>query len=274
MKILVTGGAGYIGSHTVEKLIEAGHNPVVVDNFSTTGLDNLAKIYDAKYIPVINVDCAHPDLEQAFRNYKIGAIIHFAAYKDVNESVSNPLKYYRNNLLSLINLLELMKKYKVGKLVFSSSCAVYGDCESPVSEEAAINPKSPYGFTKSMGEQIIKDSGISACILRYFNPIGGKYKDWSNSLCNNLKKDNFKIYGNDYDTKDGTCVRDFINVEDLADAHIKALNLSDTFNVGTGKGTTVLELVNEYGVKYEFAPRRKGDIEKIWADTKKWQDTE
>jgi UDP-glucose 4-epimerase len=307
-KILVTGGTGYIGSHTVIALAEAGYIPVIVDNFSNSGpkvLDRIALIIAEKPL-FYEGDCADASfLEGVFDAQEgIVGVIHFAAHKAVGESIQEPLRYYRNNLNSLATLLEIMRRKNVSSLVFSSSATVYGKPdENPISEEAKIKEsESPYGNTKIIGEQIIKDqvkSGVnlSALALRYFNPVGahpsGKIGELPIGVPNNLlpfltqvaagRREKLTVYGGDYDTPDGTCIRDYIHVVDLARAHIAALEYLekrsspyyDVFNVGTGNGNSVLELINEFervnGVKlnYEIGPRREGDISVCYADVAK-----
>lgn len=306
-KILVAGGAGYIGSHTVVELVNAGYEPIIVDDFSNSQesvLKGLEKILGRK-VPFYKVDCVDEKaLCEVFKSEKnIAGAIHFAAFKAVGESVKNPLKYYKNNLNSLTSLINSMKINDVKNLVFSSSCTVYGIPDNlPINEEAPIKPaNSPYGNTKQISEEIIQNCLYSkdlekAILLRYFNPIGAH----ESALIGELpigEPDNlvpritqkaagilpdFKIYGNDYDTEDGTCVRDYIHVVDLAKAHVKALeymcNSSENlgiFNVGTGKGTSVLELINsfekvsEMDFEYTSGEKREGDIPEIYADVKK-----
>lgn len=308
-KILVTGGAGYIGSHTVVELINAGYFPIIVDNLSNahntvfTGLRNILG-FDVRHY---NVDCNDQTiLSHIFRKEKniIGAI-HFASHKSVSESVKLPLQYYKNNLQSLITLIEVMVENGVHNLVFSSSCAVYGDAENlPVTEESPIvTPKSPYGNTKKICEEILEDfsksgAAFRSIALRYFNPIGahesGEIGEYPLGPPANILpiitqtaaniRESFTVYGSDYETPDGTCVRDFIHITDLAKAHVKALGLLETedrstyfntFNIGTGKGYSVLDLIHAFeritGVKlnYSLGPRREGDIEKMYAGVEK-----
>ena len=307
-RILVTGGTGYIGSHTVVELQSAGYEVVIIDNLSNSSadvVDNIEKVSGIR--PAFEkLDCLDFEgLDKVFDKYKgIKAIIHFAASKAVGESVEKPLKYYRNNLVSLINLLELMPKHGVEGIVFSSSCTVYGqpDPENlPVTESAPIKKaESPYGNTKQINEEIVRDtvaSGapINAILLRYFNPIGAHptalLGELPNGVPQNLVpyltqtaigiREKLSVFGNDYDTPDGSCIRDFINVVDLAKAHVVAINRIlehkqkekvEVFNVGTGRGLSVLELINAFekatGVKlnYQIVGRRAGDIEKVWAN--------
>ncbi|HEX2970551.1 MAG TPA: UDP-glucose 4-epimerase GalE [Bacteroidales bacterium] len=305
-KILVTGGTGYIGSHTAVELIEEGYEVVIIDNLynSEAGvIDGIEKITGKR--PVLEViDLLEYDkLEDFFsRNNDLSAVIHFAAYKAVGESVNKPLAYYRNNLVSLMNLLECMRKYSIGNIVFSSSCTVYGQPEKlPVTEEAPLQPAtSPYGNTKQVGEAIIRDttfsdSSINAISLRYFNPIGAHPSALIGELPRGVPanlvpfitqtaiglRDELKVFGNDYDTPDGSCIRDYLHVVDLAKAHVTAVyrllegknkENYEIFNLGTGKGVSVLEAIKSFervsGVKlkYRIVGRRAGDIEKIWAD--------
>lgn len=309
--ILVTGGTGFIGSHTTVELQNAGYDVVIIDNLSNSKadvVDGIEKISGIR--PAFEeVDCCDfPKLEAVFKKYPgISGIIHFAASKAVGESVEKPLKYYENNLLSLINLLKLMPKYDVKGIIFSSSCTVYGqpDPENlPVTEETPQKPaESPYGNTKAINEEIIQDyikSGapISAVILRYFNPIGshpsGIIGEMPNGVPANLIpyltqtaigiRECLSVFGDDYDTPDGSCIRDFIYVVDLAKAHVAAMahilegrneEPVEIFNVGTGKGVSVFELINTFekctGVKlnYKVVPRRAGDIEKVWGNVDK-----
>ena len=308
--ILVTGGTGFIGSHTTVELQQAGYDVVIVDNLSNSNaevVDGIEQITGIR--PAFEkVDCCDKQaLEAVFAKYKdIKGIIHFAASKAVGESVEKPLLYYRNNTVSLINLLELMPVYGVKGFIFSSSCTVYGQPTKdhlPVTEDAPIQEAvSPYGNTKQINEEIIRDdihSGapIKSVILRYFNPIGAHptalIGELPNGVPNNLIpfvtqtamgiRKELKIFGNDYDTPDGTCIRDYIYVVDLAKAHVKAMQRvldMDTdpieyFNVGTGHGVSTYEVVDKFekatGVKvnWSYAPRREGDIEKVWANPDK-----
>ena len=309
-KILVTGGTGFIGSHTTVELQQAGYDVVIVDNLSNSNaevVDGIEQITGIR--PAFEkVDCCDKQaLEAVFAKYKdIEGIIHFAASKAVGESVEKPLLYYRNNTVSLLNLLELMPVYGVKGFIFSSSCTVYGQPTKehlPVTEDAPIQEAcSPYGNTKQINEEIIRDdihSGapIKSVILRYFNPIGAHPSaligELPNGVPNNLIpfvtqtamgiRKELKIFGNDYDTPDGTCIRDYIYVVDLAKAHVKAMQRvldMDTepieyFNVGTGRGVSTYEVVDKFekatGVKvnWSYAPRREGDIEKVWANPDK-----
>lgn len=309
--ILVTGGTGFIGSHTTVELQQAGYKVVIVDNLSNSKaevVDGIEKITGVR--PAFEkVDCCDlKAMDEVFSKYgDISGIIHFAASKAVGESVQKPLLYYRNNITSLLNLLELMPKHNVRGLIFSSSCTVYGQPSAenlPVTEEAPIQKAlSPYGNTKQINEEIIQDfihSGapIKSVILRYFNPIGAHPSALIGELPNGVPmnlipfvtqtaiglRKQLKIFGNDYNTPDGTCIRDYIYVVDLAKAHVKAMERVldnpetdpvEFFNIGTGKGVSTLEVVEGFekatGVKlnWEFAPRREGDIEKVWADPAK-----
>ena len=308
--ILVTGGTGFIGSHTTVELINAGYKVVIVDNLSNSQadvIDGIEKITGVR--PAFEkMDCCDLDgMDKVFAKYPdIEGIIHFAASKAVGESVEKPLLYYRNNIVSLVNLLELMPKYGVKGIIFSSSCTVYGQPAPenlPVTEDAPIKPaESPYGNTKQVNEEIIRDfinsgADIKAILLRYFNPIGSHPSaiigEMPNGVPMNLIpyvtqtamgiREQLKVFGNDYDTPDGTCIRDYIYVVDLAKAHVKAMQrVLDTdsdklevFNVGTGKGVSTKEIVDAFekstGVKlnWTFAPRRPGDIEKVWANPEK-----
>jgi len=305
-RILVTGGTGYIGSHTVVELQNAGFEVVIVDNLSNSNIEVLNGIEKITGIrPAFeNIDCTdYVNMDRMFEKYTgIEAIIHFAASKAVGESVEKPLLYYRNNLVSLINLMQLMPIHNVKNMVFSSSCTVYGQPDIlPVTESAPIKPAlSPYGNTKQICEEIIRDTAYSnsfyqATILRYFNPIGAhpsaEIGELPNGVPNNLVpfitqtaagvRKQLQVFGNDYNTPDGTCIRDYINVVDLAKAHViavkrmlehKSKSNIETFNLGTGRGLSVLELVNTFqkvnGVKvpYRIVDRREGDIEKVWAD--------
>jgi UDP-glucose 4-epimerase len=307
-KILVTGGLGYIGSHTVVELVNAGYEPVIVDNLSNSNvkiLDQLAMIIGYKPVfhqldlcdvqSVAALAAAEPD---------ITGIIHFAAYKAVGESVAQPLKYYHNNFYSLINLLETYYSKKVN-FVFSSSCTVYGQPDVlPVTEDAPVKPaESPYGNTKQVAEEILRETTAagSTCkviSLRYFNPVGAHDSALIGELPigvpQNLvpfitqtaigKREKITVFGNDYNTPDGSCIRDYIHVVDLGKAHVAALKLMeaegynnayDVFNLGTGNGNTVLEIIKAFEqstgekLNYQIGPRRPGDIEKVWGDVTK-----
>lgn len=306
-KVLVTGGTGYIGSHTTVELINEGFEVVVIDNLSNSNievLNGIEKITGTK--PAFeNIDCVdYVGLDRLLNKYgKFDAIIHFAASKAVGESVEKPLLYYRNNLVSLINLLQLMPIHSIQHIVFSSSCTVYGQPETlPVTESAPIQPAlSPYGNTKQIGEEIIRDTihanpeSYRSILLRYFNPIGAHASaiigELPNGVPNNLLpfvtqtaiglRKQLQVFGNDYQTPDGTCIRDYIHVVDLAKAHVVAvkrmienrtLQNIEVFNLGTGRGLSVLEIINTFEevnqvkVPYKIVGRREGDIEKVWAN--------
>lgn len=305
MKILVTGGTGYIGSHTVVELLNKGFEVIIIDNLSNSHLEVLDAIEKITGIKPLFSDCDLSDESSVinfFQRNKVEAIIHFAAYKSVGESVEEPLKYYRNNLLSLINLLEAASLHGVNDIVFSSSCSVYGEPDHlPVDEQAPLKKaESPYANTKKICEEILNDtvkvSDIRAIALRYFNPIGAHESALIGELPlgmpNNLipvitqtligKREVLYVYGNDYDTPDGSCIRDYIHVTDIAKAHIIAverlLNKKnkapyEVFNLGTGKGNSVLEVIKTFEkvtgekLNYKIAPRRPGDVVKIYADT-------
>jgi UDP-glucose 4-epimerase len=306
-RILVTGGTGYIGSHTVVELMQQGYDVVIVDNLSNSNSDVVDGItaITGKRPAFEQVDCNDiAAMDEVLNRYSdIEAAIHFAASKAVGESVEQPLLYYRNNLMSLVTLLEQMKKHGVHNIVFSSSCTVYGqpaDEYLPVDETAPIQVAlSPYGNTKQINEEIIRDeahadAALHATILRYFNPIGAHPSamigELPNGVPNNLLpfvtqtaaglRKQLKVYGNDYNTPDGSCIRDYIYVVDLAKAHVKAVERMltgkaqeqvEVFNLGTGRGLSVLEIVHTFmqvtGVKvpYEIVGRREGDIEQVWA---------
>ena len=301
MKILVTGGAGYIGSHTCVELLDAGYEVVIVDNFSNSKPDVIDKIKEItkKDLTFYEGDVCDKELmDKIFEDEQIDAVIHFAGYKAVGESVKLPLMYYRNNIDSTLTLCEAMSKHNVKKLVFSSSATVYGSPKSlPIKEDFPLSTTNPYGSTKLMIEGILKDLYISdnewsIAILRYFNPIGahasGLIGENPNDIPNNLmpyivkvatgELECLSVFGNDYDTKDGTGVRDYIHVVDLSKGHLKAIEkIKDTtgidyYNLGTGKGYSVLEIVENFSkvnnvkVNYKIAPRRPGDIASCYAD--------
>ena len=304
MSILVTGGAGFIGSHTVVELLEKGEDIVIVDNFVNSKPEVLEKIKkitekDFKFYEVDLLD--EENLEKVFIENKIEAVIHFAVLKAVGESVEKPIEYYHNNITGTLILLELMKKYNCKKIIFSSSATVYGTPKTvPIKEDFPLSTTNPYGSTKLMIEQILKDVCIAdkefcAILLRYFNPIGahksGLLGESPNGIPNNLmpyinqvalgKLDHLNVFGNDYSTVDGTGVRDYIHVVDLAKGHVKALKKAreitgaEAYNLGTGKGYSVLEIVkafedaNNIKIKYEITARRAGDIAECYADPSK-----
>ncbi|MBQ5807324.1 MAG: UDP-glucose 4-epimerase GalE [Tidjanibacter sp.] len=305
-QVLVSGGAGYIGSHTAVALIEAGYDVVIIDNFSNSDMgavEGVRKITGVE-VPFEQVDCCDKEaLRAVFKKYPFKSVIHFAAYKAVGESVADPLKYYSNNLNSFVNILELMKEEGRNNVLFSSSATVYGEpVELPVTEQTPRQPAtSPYGNTKQMCEDILRDTaaayeGIKGIALRYFNPIGAHPSaligELPRGVPNNLVpfitqtaagvRECLSIFGDDYNTPDGTCIRDYIDVVDLAGAHVAAIarlvegknkENYEIFNVGTGNGTSVMELVtafervNELKLNYKIVGRRSGDVESVWADT-------
>ena len=306
--VLVTGGTGYIGSHTVIELIKLGHKVIIVDNLSNSDINTLDRIEKITgTLPVFyETDvCDKINLNKVFEeNQDISSVIHFAAYKAVGESVSHPLMYYSNNIGGLITLLSAMDNYSVRNLIFSSSCTVYGQPEIlPVKEDTPFQPaNSPYGNTKKICEDIIRDyitsgKSLKVILLRYFNPVGahpsGLIGELPQGIPNNLMpyitqtalgiRENLMVFGSDYDTPDGTAIRDYIHVSDLADAHIKAIEylndkpetFLDVFNVGTGEGYSVLQVIESINktldtpLPYKIVERRQGDIEKIWADSTK-----
>ena len=304
MGILVTGGAGFIGSHTVVELLEKNEDIIIVDNFINSKPEVLDKIRiisgkDFKFYEVDLLD--EENLEKIFKENKVEAVIHFAGLKAVGESVEKPVEYYHNNITGTLVLLKLMKKYNCKKIIFSSSATVYGKPkEVPIKEDFPLSTTNPYGSTKLMIEQILKDVCISdkefcAILLRYFNPIGahksGLIGEEPNGIPNNLmpyinkvakgELDHLNVFGNDYDTVDGTGVRDYIHVVDLAKGHVKALEKArkmtgaEAYNLGTGKGYSVLEIVSAFEsatgmkVKYEITERRTGDIGECYADPSK-----
>ena len=303
--VLVSGGAGFIGSHVTVELAQAGYDVIIADNFSNcdeTNYKGVCKIL-GRELPMIPMDfCEKAEVYALFEKYPIDAVIHFAAFKAVGESVSEPLKYYRNNLLSFINILDAAKHQGGCNVLFSSSATVYGETDAlPVTEQSPRQPaKSPYGNTKTMCEDILRDSvkayaGVRGIALRYFNPIGAHPSaligELPRGVPNNLvpfitqtaigKRECLSVFGNDYPTPDGTCLRDFIDIVDLAKAHVCAVRRMldgemkedyEIFNIGTGRPVSVLELINTFervnGLKlnWKFAPRRAGDVVAIWAD--------
>ena len=304
MRVLVTGGAGYIGSHTCIELLNNGYDIVVMDNYSNSSPE-VVKIVEKltkKTFPVYECDMLDYDgFEKIFQENKIDAVIHFAGLKAVGESVEKPLEYYHNNLTGTLNLLRLMKKYKVYQLVFSSSATVYGmNNKAPFNEDMPLSTTNPYGTTKLMIENILRDvcfadKNFKVALLRYFNPIGahqsGLIGENPNGIPNNLmpyimkvavgKLECLSIFGDDYPTPDGTGVRDYIHVCDLATGHLKALEKlphiegAQAYNLGTGKGSSVLDVVHAFEkasgkkVNYTIAPRRAGDIAECYADVSK-----
>ena len=305
--ILLTGGAGFIGSHTAVELLIAGFPIAIADNFSNSRretIDAIKRISGVAF-PVYDIDVADSNMMmKVFKENNIDGVIHFAGFKAVGESVAEPVKYYRNNLDTTLTLLEVMRMYGVHRLVFSSSAAVYGVPSSvPITESAAVGQcASPYGRTKFFIEQILRDAAfsdneMSVVLLRYFNPIGAHPSaligEQPNGVPSNLmpfitqiacgKQKYLKIFGSDYPTRDGTCIRDYIHVVDLASGHVAAMKYAynhngiDVFNLGTGIGYSVLEIVAAFerstGIKipYEFASRRHGDVAECWANTEKAQ---
>lgn len=307
--VLVSGGAGFIGSHVTVELIEAGYDVIVADNMSNcdkTCFEGVKKITGKEDIPFVKMDFCDPvATELLFTTNRIDAVIHFAGFKAVGESVGTPLKYYRNNIYSLINVIESAKAHGCRNILFSSSATVYGEPdELPVTEEAPRkDATSPYGNTKRVCEDILRDSvkaysEIRGISLRYFNPVGAHPSaligELPNGVPNNLvpfitqtaigKRECLSVFGNDYPTPDGTCQRDFIDIVDLAKAHVRAVarmlddkmkHEYEIYNIGTGKPLSVMELINGFeeanGLKlnYKFAPRREGDVTAIWADPAK-----
>lgn len=307
MKILLTGGAGYIGSHTCVELINKGFEPIIADNFCNSKKDVLDRVKQitGKDVTVYEIDVADKKLlEDLFIKEKPECVIHFAGYKAVGESVEKPIMYYKNNIDTTLALLEVMEKHNVNNIVFSSSATVYGIPESvPLYEGMPTGCTNPYGWTKLMIEQILTDASaanknLSVVLLRYFNPIGahesGLIGEDPNGIPNNLvpyitqvavgKLKQLGVFGNDYPTKDGTGVRDYIHVVDLAKGHIAAIDYAvknkgtEIFNLGTGTGYSVLDIVNTFkevnnvDIPYEIKPRRSGDIAECYADPKKAKD--
>jgi len=303
--ILVTGGAGYIGSHTLVELYNSGYHPIVVDNLSNSSFDNIlgAEQITKSKIDFYEVDCTDFDqMNKVFKEQnKIEAVIHFAAYKSVEESLRKPNKYFSNNIGSLETLIDLMNNHNVNNIIFSSSCTVYGTPKFlPVDELAPFGKAdSPYGETKQLCEKLIEKSTFNSISLRYFNPVGshptGLIGDCSADKPNNLvpiicevasgKRESMQIFGKDYNTHDGTCVRDYIHVIDLAKAHVIAVNhilnntkIKTAFNLGVGKGVSVQEVidsfqkVNNLKISYNLGSRRAGDVEKIYSDNTKIND--
>ncbi|MDE5790182.1 MAG: UDP-glucose 4-epimerase GalE [Muribaculaceae bacterium] len=306
--VLVSGGAGYIGSHTSVELINAAYDVVIIDNLSNSEKDSIEGIKEitGKEVPFEIVDTCNKDaLRKVFDKYEFDTVIHFAAYKAVGESMAEPLKYYTNNLISFMNIVEMMKEYRRPNILFSSSATVYGEAETlPVTEETPRQPAtSPYGNTKQMSEDILRDcchayAGMYGIALRYFNPIGAHPStligELPRGVPNNLVpfvtqtaagiRECLSVFGNDYDTPDGTCLRDYIDIVDLAKAHVAAVNRMvagkmeeryEIFNIGTGNPVSVLELlttfeaVNSLKLPYKMVERRPGDVTAVWADTSK-----
>lgn len=298
MKVLLTGGAGYIGSHTAVELMRAGHDVVIVDNLSNADadvIDKIGQITGRKPVFYRGDMVNRGDVEKVFHDHDIDAVIHFAGFKAVGESVAKPLMYYRNNLISTLNLLDVMGAHGVKNLIFSSSATVYGMPEKlPITEDSPLGALSPYGYTKLAIERILGDVAAAdgewnITMLRYFNPVGadasGLIGESPRGIPNNLfpfimrvatgELKELGIFGNDYDTPDGTCIRDYIHVSDLAAGHVRALkNMGGMriYNLGTGRGYSVLECVNAFSracgfdVPYVIKPRRPGDAPMVYAD--------
>ncbi|QDQ01316.1 UDP-glucose 4-epimerase GalE [Lysinibacillus fusiformis] len=304
MTVLITGGLGFIGSHTVVELFKQGEDCLIIDNLSTSQIDVLDRIESIthKKIPFLQMDLLDiQSLRNVFSQHDISAVIHFAGFKSVGESVRKPLIYYQNNLISTLNLLEVMQEFNVKKLVFSSSATVYGDLHTPpLKEELPLSAPNPYGHTKLMLEQVLSDMASAdeswrIAVMRYFNPIGahesGKLGEMLHGIPNNLmphvlkaangETGKLQVFGGDYDTSDGSCIRDFVHIMDLASGHLQALKYVEThkgceaFNLGTGVGYSVLDLihtfqeVNSVKVPYDIVERREGDIVISVADVSK-----
>lgn len=304
--VLISGGAGYIGSHTAVELINADYDVVIIDNLTNSERDSVAGVekITGKTVPFEVVDtCDRDQLKTVFDTYAFDTVIHFAAYKAVGESMAEPLKYYQNNLVSFMNIVAMMKEYGRPNILFSSSATVYGDAEHlPVTETTPRQPAtSPYGNTKQIAEDILRDccrayESVHGIALRYFNPIGAHPSaligELPRGVPNNLVpfitqtaagiREQLSIFGNDYDTPDGTCLRDYIDVVDLAKAHVAAVNRMtegnmneryEIFNIGTGRPVSVMELVttfekvNNLKLPYRIAHRRPGDVPAVWAET-------
>ena len=304
--VLVSGGAGYIGSHTAVELINAGFDVVVADNLSNSDMSGVegVRAITGVNVPFINVDCCDKEaFAKVFEQYDFDSVIHFAAFKAVGESVADPMKYYRNNLLSFMNIIDLMREYGRSNIVFSSSATVYGEAEElPVTEQTPRKPAtSAYGNTKQMCEDILRDAvaaypQLKGIALRYFNPIGAHPSALIGELPRGVPqnlvpyitqtaagiRECLSIFGDDYPTPDGSCLRDYIDIVDLARAHVAAISRMvedknkeeyEIFNVGTGRAVSVFELVktfesvNDLKLNYKVAPRRAGDVVAVWADT-------
>lgn len=302
MTILVTGGSGYIGSHTVVELINNGHDVLILDSFCNSKPEVISRISEItkKQFGVFNRDC-RSDLSSIFENYKIDSVIHFAALKAVGESVEQPIRYYKNNIDSLLNVLETSEKYGVKSFVFSSSCSLYGNLtQLPAKEDSPMSdPESPYAYTKLVGERILNDfsktSDMRIVSLRYFNPVGAhesgligespinKPNNILPVICNSAETgEMINIFGGDYHTKDGTCIRDYVHVSDIANAHFLAFEHTlkteksfDVFNLGYGNGVSVLEIIKEFEsennikLNYQISDRREGDVIEIFSDSSK-----
>jgi UDP-glucose 4-epimerase len=300
--ILVTGGAGYIGTHTVVELLNKDYEVIVLDNFSNSKREIIGRVSEitGKDFTIYDVDCCS-DLSSIFSKHKIDGVIHFAALKSVGESVDKPLKYYKNNIDSLINILETSNKYGIKSFVFSSSCSLYGNLkELPAKEDSPMSdPESPYAYTKLIGERILSDfsktSDMKIISLRYFNPVGAhqsgligecpvnKPNNIIPVICDSIENRSvMKVFGDDYPTKDGTCIRDYVHVSDIANAHVLAYEYSlstrknyDVFNLGYGDGVSVLEILktfekkNRVEIDYQIVDRREGDVVEIYSDSSK-----
>jgi UDP-glucose 4-epimerase len=295
--ILITGGTGYIGSQTIIQLIRNGYDVISIDDYRNSNPNVLNKIKEITGKEVLNYPfdlTRYKDVKTIFEDHKIDSVIHFGADKSVDESVKDPIKYFYNNVNGLTTILKLCEEYGVKKFIFSSSASVYGNVDlCPIREDSSLYPVSPYGFSKKMGEDILNNvNNIDTISLRYFNPVGSDEtnligednvdpKNLVPIMCEVArgKRKELLVYGNDYNTKDGTCVRDYIHVMDLANAHIKALKYkgSNTFNIGTGSGYSVLEMiktfeeVNSVKLNYKIVGRRKGDVPKIFSETSKME---
>ncbi|PRO67058.1 UDP-glucose 4-epimerase GalE [Alkalicoccus urumqiensis] len=305
MHVVLTGGTGFIGSHTCAALMEAGYDPILIDNLSNSTLEVHRRLEEmtGKRIPFIQADLRDPaSYEDVFTTYNVGAVIHFAGWKAVGESVEKPLDYYHNNLSGTLQLLSLMEKYKVTRMVFSSSATVYGTPQiTPIPESHPLETLNPYGRTKLMLEQILLDwfhalPSMRIAVLRYFNPAGahpsGAIGEVPTGTPANIMpyitqtaagiRPKLRIFGNDYPTADGTGIRDYIHIQDLASGHVRALDhingsppMYDTFNLGTGNGWSVLELIRTFEqitgqtIPHTFAPRRPGDVAVCYADPSK-----
>lgn len=302
--ILITGGAGYIGSHAAVELLESGYDIVIVDALDNSNMEAIFRIKEltGKDFPFYQINLLdYRMLSEVFKKHDIDAVMHFAGLKAVGESGKEPLKYYRNNIAGTLYLCEMMKKFNVKKLIFSSSATVYGNPDSlPIDETHPLSPSNPYGRTKMMVEEILKDLAASdstwkIAVLRYFNPIGahvsGRLGEDPTGVPNNLmpyitqvaigKREMLQVFGGDYDTHDGTGVRDYIHVTDLVKGHVKALQFLEAFkgievfNLGTGRGYSVLDIISTFSlvtnkdIPYQFAPRREGDVASYYADSTK-----
>ena len=300
--ILVTGGSGYIGSHTVVELLQKNHDVLILDNFCNSKSEIINRISQVtkKQFGVFHRDCCN-DISDIFQNYKIDSVIHFAALKSVGESVEKPLDYYKNNIDSLINVLQTAEKFGVKSFVFSSSCSLYGNLtELPAKEDSPMSdPESPYAYTKLVGERILKDfsntSDMKIISLRYFNPVGAhesgligecpinKPNNIIPVICSSIENNTeMSVFGGDYPTRDGTCIRDYVHVSDIANAHLLAFQHSlstdkkyDVFNLGYGDGVSVLEILNSFEgennikINYKISDRREGDVVEIYSDSSK-----